>query len=340
MKIKDVLMLIILLLSAGILIIFSADAKIGASQGFALAQNTIIPSLIPLLIIFFIIMKTGAKDVLAKAFGFISIYIFNLPQVTLPAIFFGLTGGYPTGALLTNELYIKGEIDEKQAQRLMRFNFCGGCGFIITALGTATLNNTKAGAILFLSNLISAIIIGFLLSFTDKRINKEYYSYTDSASFGDALINSTQNAVNAVLNMTAYIILFSAVCNIFTIPQVISPFIEITNGLCSGSKYPLTQLGAYLSFGGLCIHCQLLPIISNIKMKYYDFLFFRIFAGLLSYCTTKLLLIVIPIEISVFSNASISTIPQISSVNMALSILMIIGCFVIIADISSKKKLI
>lgn len=339
MKIKDVLMLLIMLLAAGILVIFSADAKEGASQGVALAQNTIIPSLIPLLIIFFIIMKTGAKDILAKVFGFISVYIFNLPQVTFPAVFFGLTGGYPTGALLTNELYIKGEIDEKQAQRLMHFNFCGGCGFIITALGTATLNNTKTGVILFLSNAFSSILIGFILSFTEKRISSEYYSYTESTGFADALISSTEKAVNAVLNMTAYIILFSAVSNIFKIPQIISPFIEITNGLCTNNKYTLPQLGAYLAFGGICIHCQLLPIISNIKMKYYDFFFFRIFAGLLSYCTTKLLLLIIPIETSVFSNASIGT-PQFSSVNIALSILMIIGCFVIIADISSKKKLV
>lgn len=339
MKIKDVLMLLVLLLTAGIVITFSADAKAGAAQGLALAQNTIIPSLIPLLILFFIIMKTGAKDVLAKALGFICVYLFNLPQVTLPAVFFGLTGGYPTGALLTNELYMKGEIDEKQAQRLMRFNFCGGCGFIITALGTATLNNTKAGAVLFLSNLISAILIGFLLSFTDKRIKKEYYSYTEPAGFGDALISSTENAVSSVLNMTAYIILFSAISSIFTIPQILSPFIEITNGLCSDNQYPLTQLSAYLAFGGLCIHCQLLPILSNIKMKYYDFLFFRIFAGLLSYSITKLLLLIIPIKISVFSNASIG-VSQLSSFNIALSILMVAGCFVIIADISSKKKLV
>lgn len=339
MKIKDVIILLALLLTAGLLVIFSADAKAGASQGLVLAQNTIIPSLIPLLILFFIIMKTGAKDILAKALGFISVYIFNLPQVTFPAVFFGLTGGYPTGALLTNELYEKGEIDIKQAHRLMRFNFCGGCGFIITALGTATLNDTKAGVILFLSNLISAIIIGFILSFTDKRISKAYYSYTEPTSFGDALISSTQNAVNSVLNMTAYIILFSAVSNIFKISQAVSPFIEITNGLCSGNNYPLTQLSAYLSFGGLCIHCQLLPIISNMKMKYYDFLFFRIFSGLLSYCITKLLLLIMPIDTLVFSNTSIA-VPRLSSVNIALSILMVFGCFVIIADISSKKKLV
>lgn len=144
MKKKTALVLIIQMLMAMVLIIFSKQARQGAADGLTLAENTIIPSLAPLLIIFLLIMKTGAKDLLARAFGFISVHVFNLPQITFPAIFFGLIGGYPMGALLTNELLKSGDIDEKQARRLLRFNFCGGCGFIITAVGTTVLNNTKA----------------------------------------------------------------------------------------------------------------------------------------------------------------------------------------------------
>ncbi|MCH5321165.1 MAG: hypothetical protein J1E36_05340 [Eubacterium sp.] len=339
MKRKDVLLLIILSGVAGVLIIFSADARAGALEGLKLSQNTIIPSLTPLLIIFFIIMKTNAKDVIARAFGFISTYVFNLPQVTFPAILFGLIGGYPTGALLTNELLLKGEIDEKQAQRLLRFNFCGGCGFIITAVGSASLSSTKAGVILFLSSVISSVIVGVILSFSEKRKLQGYYSYTEEKSFGDALTTATDSAVKSVLNITAFIILFSAINKILTIPQQIMPFIEITSGACGEASYPLAQLSAYLSFGGVCIHFQLLPVITRAKMKYYDFLFFRILSGLLSYCVTKLLLVISPMDVSVFSNASIG-VAEFSSVNIALSVLMIIGCFVIIMDISSKKKVI
>ncbi|MGN1202699.1 MAG: hypothetical protein ACI4RF_05335, partial [Eubacterium sp.] len=277
--------------------------------------------------------------ILAKAFGFISVYLFNLPQVTFPAIFLGLAGGYPTGALLTEELLNKGEIDEKQAQRMLRFNFCGGCGFIITAVGTATLNSIKAGLILFFSNVISSVIIGFILSFSEKRKPQSYYSFTEEKSFGDALIAATDSAVKSVLNITAFIILFSALNRILSIEQTLMPFIEITSGICGENNYPLAQLSAYLSFGGLCIHFQLLPVITGAKMKYYDFLFFRIFGGLLSYCITKLMLLIVPIEATVFSSGSIS-VAQFSSVNIALSILMVVGCFMIIADISSKKKVI
>lgn len=337
-KRKNTLILVLLLGLAIILIVFSSETKSGAAEGLALAQNTIVPSLTPLLIIFFIIMKTGAKDTLSKSLGFISTYIFNLPQVTFPAIFFGLIGGYPTGALLTNELLSNGEIDERQAQRLLRFNFCGGCGFIITALGTSVLNSSKAGWILFISNFLSAVIIGFFLSFSEKRNPQCYYSYTEEKSFGDALIDSTDSAVKSVLNITAFIILFSAINKILTIPQELAPIIEITNGICIKNSYPLAQISAYLAFGGLCIHCQLLPIISKAKMKYYDFLAFRVISSLLSYCITKLLLYVRPLETSVFSNIGIS-VAQLSSVNLALSILMIAGCFIIVMDIKSKKKI-
>lgn len=339
MKKKTALVLIILMLMAMVLIIFSKQARQGAVDGLALAENTIIPSLAPLLIIFLLIMKTGAKDLLSRAFGFISVHVFNLPQITFPAIFFGLIGGYPMGALLTNELLKSGDIDEKQARRLLRFNFCGGCGFIITAVGTTVLNNTKAGAVLFLSNVISSVIIGFALSFTEKRRNAPYYSYTEYRKLGDVLSESVSDAVKSLLNMTAFIILFCAFNVVIDFPDFLAPVIEITSGICTNSRFAIPMTSAYLAFGGFCIHFQLLFVVAQAKMKYADFLLFRLISAVISYAVSKILLIFIPIEEAVFSNASIK-VAEFSSVNTVLSVLMVIGCFVIVMDIRSKKKVI
>ena len=128
MKKRDVLLLVFLMSVSGLLIAFSSKSKLGAYNGLVLAENTIIPSLLPVLIIFMLVMKTSAKDVVSKAFGLVPLYLFRLPSVTSSAILFGLIGGYPTGALLTYELMKNEEIDEKQARCLLRFNFCGGCG--------------------------------------------------------------------------------------------------------------------------------------------------------------------------------------------------------------------
>ena len=70
-------------------------------------------------------MKSSANSVFIKIFGFLSRVLFNLPESSLSALLFGLVGGYPTGALLCDELFEAGEIDSNQAKRMMCFNFCG-----------------------------------------------------------------------------------------------------------------------------------------------------------------------------------------------------------------------
>lgn len=337
MKKKDILLLFILLGLALVMIIFSSDMREGAYQGLVLAENTIIPSLLPLLIIFLLITQTGARDVLARALGFISVYLFNLPMITFPAVLFGLIGGYPTGALLTQELYNNGDIDTKQASAMLRFNFCGGCGFIITAVGSARLMNIKAGAILFASNIIANILIALLTTIGKKRIKKEFYSFVESPDFGTSLTNAVESAVKSVLNITAFIILFGSINRIVKLPDVLLPLLEITNGVCGESSFSLPELSAYLAFGGLCIHLQLLPVILKCGMKYSDFIASRIVSALLSYCTTKLILLVFPIEEQVFSNTS-DSVAVFSSVNLTLSVLLIIGCFVLVLDVNAKKR--
>lgn len=335
MKIKNYILLIVMTALGGILIVFSPYAKNGALEGLALAQNTVIPSLLPLLIIFSFIMKSPCCDVLSKSLGGITQKLFRLPRITFPAVLFGLIGGYPTGALMTLQLLENENIDKKQARCLLRFNMCGGCGFIITAVGSVVYGSTKTGVILFFSNLLSALTVGICHSFKNSKQRDGFYSYNESISLGDALNSATSSSVNAVLNITAYIVLFSALNGVFHIPQRLLPLMEITNGVCTGDKIPLPILSALLSFGGICIHLQLLPVILKAGMSYFDFLLFRVINAVLSFAYTKLLVLIFPVEEYVFSNTS-STVAQFYSVNALLSVLMIAGCFVLIGDLRSK----
>ena len=262
-----------------------------------------------------------------KIFGFLSRVLFNLPESSLSALLFGLVGGYPTGALLCDELFEAGEIDSNQAKRMMCLNFCGGCGFIITAVGSASFGNTKI--------VISSLIIGFALSFKEKRIEKSTYSLTEYVPLGDALTLAAPKASQSVIVITAYIVLFSALSNIFKMPEPVLPLLEITNGVCGGDfSLPLTA--AFLSFGGICIHLQISQSLRKIKMSYFEFLLFRLISSVLSYFVMKIILRIFPLEVPVFAN---STTPvKLTSVNITLSVLLIIGCFVSVLDLNSRKK--
>lgn len=336
MKIKNIIMLLFTLSTAGVIIVFSTSARQGAAAGLALAQNTVIPSLLPLLIIFYFVMKSPLGSFLGKCFGKPFQKLFNLPAVAFPAVFFGLVGGYPTGALLTSELLENDNISKKQARRMLRFNMCGGCGFIITAVGSAVYSSTEKGVILFASNALAAVILGIALSFSDKRDGNEFFSFSKEISWGDALSFATGSAVKAVLNMTAYIMLFSAFSEIINISDFFAPVIEITNGVCTGEKITLPLLSGFLAFAGICIHMQVLPVLLKADMNYLDFLFFRIISAVISFFLTKTAVHIFPVEEYVFSNTG-ETVPQFFSVNILLSVLLVAGCFVIVGDVCSRS---
>lgn len=316
----------------------SADAKLGAKDGIALCENVVIPSLLPVLILTNIIIKTNCRKVFEKIFGIFTVKLFRLPRCATTAIIFGLIGGYPAGALLTNQLFDSHMIDEKQAVRMMRFNFCGGVAFIITAVGTVTMKSTAYGIVLYLINVIASVIIGILSALFFPKIDEECETASNTLPFSEAMVQAVEQTVKSLLIMSGYIILFSAISIIADLPQEITPILEITNGLCNTKKhFSLNMISAFLSFGGICIHLQLMGVLNNIKMKYWDFLLWRVISALLCFGLGYLYLKLFPQSISVFSNMGTST-PQLFQVNTGFSTVMILGCVVLIFDIEGRKK--
>ncbi len=334
---KNNILLLFILILIGILIIFSGEAKEGALYGIAVCEKIIIPSLLPLLILFNFITVSKISAHIEKLFAPIFEKILRLPRCTAGVVIFGMLGGYPTGAVLTNSLLENDDIDKKTARSLLHFNVNGGAAFIINAVGFSMLNNQKSGIILFASTTISALLIAVITGFF-RKIPKETESSYYNESMTDALNISVQKAISAVLNISAFIILFSALNNIISPPEILLPLFEITFGIshCAGN-ISLPETAFFLAFSGFCIHIQLLPFILKSGMKYYEFLISRIIHGGLSYLICRIILLIFPNETEVFSNYSESVF-EISSVNITFSVLMILGFIVLLFEIDNRRR--
>ncbi len=338
MKIKkDTLLLFAALFTAGILIIFSPEAKEGALYGAALAQRVIIPSLLPLLIIFNFIQHSAAGTALENILRPVTCKILRLPKCAGPAVFLGLLGGYPTGALLTANLYRNADIDAACARRLLRFDFSGGAGFIITALGVGILKSRTQGAVLFASVTAGALISALLGGFIWGKSEEGESSFL-SLPPADALNKSAEQSAKSAIHMTAYIVLFCAVSTNLQLPEAIMPLLEITSGTTAcADGIPLWATAFYLAFGGFCIHLQIFSVIKEAKMNYADFLLWRIINGVISAAVCLALTQIFPQADEVFSNYS-QTIVRPTSVNAALSVLMLLGSAVLIFDLENRKS--
>lgn len=335
---SDVIITFLLTGMIGVLITMSGSAKQGAKEGWALCENIIIPSLLPVLILTNIIIKSRSADVFEKLFGRLFERLFRLPRCAAGAIIFGLVGGFPAGAVLTSHLYSGGRIDDKTAERIMRFNFSGGVAFTITAVGTVCFGSTKIGIILYIINIVSEIIIGLFSAVFCKDKPENNTAPAPRLGFADAMVEAVNSTVRSIAVMCAYIILFSAITSIAKLPEYLNPVLEITNGICNREEFiSLPYCAAFIAFGGFCIHFQLMGMLREMKVHYFSFFIYRVISALLSYGIAEAYLYFFPQSASVFSNLSENTSAAIGQVNTGLSVVMIIGCAVVIFDIESKK---
>ena len=319
-----------------LLICFSDSARQGAKSGFLMCEEIIIPSLLPVLIICKFIITSRLSRVFEILFGRIFEFVFSLPKESAGAVILGLISGYPSGAFLTCSLYERGIIDESEAERIMSFNVCSGVAFSVTAVGTVTYSSTKAGVVFYICNVLSSLCVAYISRFLTKEKAHVYgSSKIGFSSLSDAFCSSVESAVKALALMSAYIIFFSVLTEIIHPHDFLIPLLEITNGICNNTPPPAYAV-FFLSFGGICVHLQLLPFLNKMKINYPHFLIGRMSCSVLSFAFYKLYSLVFSESEAVFSNIS-SPAHSFSSGGIELSLVMITGCAVIILDIESRK---
>lgn len=319
-------------------IVFSVKAKAQALEGMKLCLNVIVPTLLPILILTNTVIKSSSRVFLETVFSPLA-RLLRLPKCACCALILGLIGGYPTGAILSNELFNLHLIDNQTAKRLLRCSFCGGVAFIITAVGTIHLNSTKTGVIIYIVNVLSSIIICVADGIIHPNTNKSTKEYSiGSQSFCDTLINSIECSTKSVAVMCGCIVFFSAICGLVSIPPFAMPLIEITNGIFKfNGSISLPYLCFFLSFGGLCIHLQILNVIKSTGIGYIDFFVHRVVGGLISYFLGKGYILLFNPDTEVFSNISQIT-PKLNQINGSLSIILLASCIVIVVDLNNKKS--
>lgn len=319
-----------------ILTVFSDEARQGAKLGFGICEGVILPSLLPVLIICNFIIKSRLSGLFEKAFSFPFERILKLPRESAGAVLLGLVSGYPSGAMLTLSLFERRLISENEAKRIMSFNVCGGAAFIITGVGTVVYGNTKTGVLLYCTNVIASLLTALITGIKSKPVSKKTnanYSYPDNV---EAFCKSVEVTVKALAVMCAYITLFSVITNIIHPPRTVIPLLEITNGVCGENTVSVDFAAMYIAFGGVCIHLQLLPFLTKMKIGYLSFLSGRIFCAAISFILCRAYLYIFPESTAVFNNVAPHT-NALSSGGTAFSVLMIICCSVIVFEFENKK---
>lgn len=335
------------------LIIYPQTAALGMKEGIKMSLTVIIPSLFPFLVLSSFVIQSGLSLRAGKLLGKVTNKLFNLPGAAGSAIVMSFMGGYPIGAQMTAELLKQNSITRGQAQRMILF--CVNCGpaFVISAVGSAMLGSKRAGVILFTSLTLSAVLVGFMSRFLNEDalgVKSEIDCNTavtkdEFLSPAAALSLSVSKSITSMLGICAWVVLFRCAGEMMTVLHISKPILislqcitEVTTGCSAASSHvPLSALAAVLGWGGLSVHCQILPFTEFIGIRPSVFFTARAVNGVLGALICNALIKLFPCNLPAFAtNASV--LPSAVSVSLPAAAGVLFMCAVFILDVDTNVK--
>ena len=219
--------------------------------------------------------------------------MFKINPNTIFVFLMALLTGFPSSAKYTLDLYEKGAISEKDANKILLFSHFSNPLFIIGTIGIIFLNNKKMGILILVSHYLSNIFLGLI--FRNKYLNNfksEEIISNCPKSFGLVLANAIASGIDTLLLILGTIIVFSIVSNIININDFIntllSGLLEMCNGLKKVSLLNINLLSKsllscfFISFGGFSVHIQNFAILGDLKIKYCSYFLARLLHGIIS----------------------------------------------------------
>ena len=274
-KIARSLLCLLCLLCAVLLIQNAPVVAKGAVQGIRLCLQTVIPSLFCFMVLTCFLINSGLYRFLSLPLAWVTRRLFFLPPELGSILLLGMVGGYPMGAKAIASLLQQQKIDPRDAQRMMLYCCCAGPSFIISAVGVQMFGSFSVGVLLFAVQLGVSVLFALVCALHCRLHSSRPAAIADPHPVssvrplgpGEAFVLSVAQSVEAMGQMSGFIVLFSAVGQLISslLPcaslarALLLGCLEVTNGCSLASTLPFGAVFAscFLSFGGLSVLAQI-----------------------------------------------------------------------------------
>lgn len=256
----------------------------GASEGLLLWFQTVLPTLLPFLIIANLLIRTNTMIYFSKLLAPMICPLFGISPNGAFAVLAGFLCGCPMGAKITADLICTNKISRKEGDYLL--SFCNNTSpiFLMNYVVLKNLRHREfllpSVAILFLAPVLCSFL--FRPRKRKETAAKALPSGSPYIQIDDQILDETiMNGFETITKIGGYIMLFSVFLSLVqTLPihsffweNLLLPSLEITNGvsmICSArisfeTKYILSM--ALVSFGGLCSAAQTQCMIQHTGLR-------------------------------------------------------------------------
>ncbi len=276
-----------------VLIMFPQSCIDAGLKGVFLCLDTVIPSLFPFFVCSGLITGLGLIKPIEWLFAPFMKPLFGVSGKGAMPFVLGILSGYPVGAKCVTDLYSKGEISKKEAEKLLAFCNNSGPMFILGAVGVTMAQSVALGRYLYIIHILSALITGIILKLY-KSGESEAVSLPllEKQGFIKTIIDSFASATDSIISVCGFVILFSvageAIPKIFASP-VLHGLLEITGGAEKILNMPadfnvrISVLSGIIAFSGFSVMLQVSRIISKTNLSPRLFFMGKTLQGFIGY---------------------------------------------------------
>lgn len=289
----------IFLLLISILILANGSTIVNASSlALTIWFEKLLPSMLVGMVFIRFIVSIGILPWLMRPIHKLSEALLGLDAGAFSLVLVSVLLGFPASAMMIDEAISKNELTLKQGQRLILCCCCASSSFIMVTVGALLYQSIMIGVKLWLIQVFSVFT---LLLFTRKNHCEFIESETSPqlfSCFSKALINS----INTMLIIAGYLMITLSLCALITpyLPASLASMLNLIAEFSSGcvllaqSSYPLFQKLLYtsmlLSFGGICVHLQILGSCEHAHLSFYRFFSMRLIQSLLAVIFTLIIM--------------------------------------------------
>ncbi len=274
----------------------------GACEGLLLWFNSVLPTLLPFMILSNLLIKTHAADLLVRVTGPLFRHIFGISDYGTFAAVTGFLCGYPMGSKAASDLLMEGRISKQEAQYLL--SFCNNASpiFIISYI---VLQNLKQEA-LMVPALVILMASPVLASFLFRPFYRHYGSgairpsspaLRDSAyESGNIIDGCIMNGFEMITKVGGYIMLFSILITFAKaafspegpVGCLLLSSMELTGGISLLCRSAFSSSETFFlcmvctSFGGWCALAQTNCMISESGLSIKPYLIQKLVTALVT----------------------------------------------------------
>ena len=211
--------------------------------------------------------------------------IFNINKKEVIIFILSIISGYPNNAKMLN--------NNQNLNVIVNYTSFVNPIFLICTVGIIYLKDIKLALIIYISHILSNIILGILLK-NKNKVSMEKDNTSNNSSIFEIYFSSLKSTTSSLVmifsNILFFYILLSLITNILPFKGIINSLIlgifEFSNGiyLISLSNISIFLKGLFIliviTFGSFSIHMQMISV--NEKIKYTKFLLFRILCVFIS----------------------------------------------------------